>query len=175
MARGRMVVRRGPKPRTIWFGLSAGSTAQTIAANTSVLMATLNAAALALRPFTVLRSRGIIHWVSDQIATGETPTGDFGLIVAKEAAGDVGVGSLPTPGTDTDADWFVYQPMIDDFVIGTGVGFNSGDAAGHQYVFDSKSKRRVDVTDDIMWIAENIHATNGALCYIDGRMLVQLH
>ena len=171
--RSRAAARRGAKPHTVWFNLNAGSTATAVAANTAVLMATLNATGLALRPFTILRSRGIIHWVSDQVATGETPVGDFGLIVTKETAATAGVASIPTPGTETDADFFVYQSMLDDFVFSTGAAWQSG--AGVQYMFDSKAKRRVDVDDDMCWVVENIHATAGALCFVNGRMLVQLH
>ena len=56
--------------KTFWL---AGTHFQTVmaAANTAVLISTLNAAALALRPFTVIRTRGYIALLSDQLSANE--------------------------------------------------------------------------------------------------------
>ena len=63
-----------PAPRTkMWIGDNVGTTVLTAATNT--LVAGLNAAALLLRPFTILRTRIVIQYRSDQQAVTELPFG----------------------------------------------------------------------------------------------------
>ena len=78
------IIRGGARRReTIWFGGTAFT--QSLAATTSVaLVQSLNAAALVLRPFTVVRSRGIVRCSSDQVATTETYGASFGSAVVSD-------------------------------------------------------------------------------------------
>jgi len=48
----------------VWIGVNIEDTS--IAASTGVLVASLNAAALAFRPFTVMRTRLVVQWETDQ-------------------------------------------------------------------------------------------------------------
>ena len=85
---------RAPRRAMIWLDLN--STTSTLgAATNSSLQTTLNAAALALRPFTVIRSRGLIHLGSDQAAASEFQDVALGRIVVREEAAAIGVTALP--------------------------------------------------------------------------------
>ncbi len=67
-ARRSGFVRRGGSQRrqTLWFG--GVSVQSTLAgASTAILQTSLNAAALALRPFTVVRNHGFVFLESDQV------------------------------------------------------------------------------------------------------------
>ena len=169
VARGRFV---RPAPRTkIWIGQGlVGSTA--IPANSNVLLATLSVGALALRPFTILRTRLLISWATDQVAAVERPHGIFAQKVVTDQAVAIGVTALPIPFTNADADWFTYQPMVLDFVFGTAVGFTPGDS---QYMVDSKAMRKVGPNEDEVTVITNMDAADGAEITFIGRQLIMLH
>ncbi len=69
MARKSGFVRRGGRMRreTLWLDI-ATSEITLSGAPTAVLANSLAASALALRPFTVVRTRGFMHIRSDQVA-----------------------------------------------------------------------------------------------------------
>ncbi len=65
-----------PAPKTkIWIGNGLDLTV--LASNAATLVSTLSAGALLLRPFTVLRTRIVIHSESDQITATEVPAGVY--------------------------------------------------------------------------------------------------
>ena len=159
-----------PAPRTmIWIG--AGLTRTAVAASSAVLLGVLNAAALALAPFTIMRSRLTLHYETDQTAATERPQGAFGIVVVKEQATTAGIASLPTPVTEPNAEWFVYQGMIAPFIFGDATGFSP---VGTQYEIDSKAARKVGVNEQIAVIAENRVAV-GSDVTMEGRFLLKLH
>ena len=172
MARGRGP-RRGfirPPPRTkIW--IPAGFAIQALAAGADTLIGTLNAAALALRPFTLLRTRLEITFRSDQSAANESPTGAYGEIVVKETATAIGITALPKPLTEGDADWHVYQGMTAPIFALSSVGVQ--DVSVH-YVIDSKAMRKLGPQDDLAVVFET-RSAGGASINIEGRILLQLH
>ena len=155
---------------TLWLDVA---TTESIlgGAPTAVLANSLNAAALALRPFTIVRTRGIFSIRSDQIAASETFMGDLGYAVVSDQAVAIGVTAVPTPLTDKGSDlFFVYEQLVGriDFSDATGIATNS--ITIH---YDSKGMRRVNDDQDIVVVLENeiagIAATHSA------RMLVKLH
>ncbi len=80
--RGRFI---RPAPRTkIWIGAGVGATS--VGSLATVLISSLSAGALALRPFTVLRTHLLIGIHSDQSVSVEDMVGSFGHIVVTEAA-----------------------------------------------------------------------------------------
>ena len=177
MAR-RAVVRRGfirPPVRTkIWIGAGVGASA--IAANSKVLISTLSAGALLLRPFTVIRTHVLLHWISDQVAQAESPFGAYGKLVVTDTAAALGITAVPDPSGingDPGASWFVWQAMSADFAFASATGF--GAVSGRQYQVDSKAMRKVGPDDDIVTLVTNQSATDGAVVVSHGRMLVQLH
>ena len=118
---------RPPKKTTVWIGFGVGVTA--LGASGRTLVGVLNAAALALRPFTILRSRQQVGLITDQESAAELPFGSLGAIVVTDTASGIGVTAISDPGTvsggDPDADWFLHQSMFNDFRFITGVGFQN--------------------------------------------------
>ncbi len=167
--RGRFI---RPAPRTkIWIGAGVGATA--VPGSTKVLVSVLSAGALLLRPFTILRTRMVIIWASDQISATEAPVGDFGKIVVTDTAAGIGVTAVPNPSSidgDPDADWFVHQPVQDDFRFTTGVGYFT--AAGRQYVIDSKAMRKFEDGQSLVMMIENLGSTAIRVA-VAGRFLVK--
>ena len=150
----------------VWFGLGTGTI--TIVAATTQILTSLNAAALALRPFTILRTHAQIMLTSDQTATSETPEGALGRTIVTEQALAIGATAVPDPLLEPDADWYLYQAVMTTFLFGDATGFGPD---GNQYSIDSKAMRKVGINDDVITV---IQASPGALLTIRGRMLVQL-
>ena len=171
MARRSTRVFTRPAPRTkMWIG--SGLAVAQPAASAATLFATYSAAALLLRPFTILRTRLDINWRSDQTAASEAPTGAYGEIIVKESATDIGVTAVPHPLADTEADWYIYQGLTAPFLFITGVGIAG--RAGFRYVVDSKAMRKVGPQDDLAAVIE-LRAAGGGLINVEGRQLIQLH
>ena len=165
---GRGFVR--PAARSmVWIG--AGFVTTAIPASSGVLIATLNAAALALRPFTVVRTRLLVHWRSDQQAASEFIQGVVSFQVVTDVASAGGIGNVPNPIAESNSDFFVYQPLISEMrVIGSAaINFTDGN-----HIVDSKSMRKVGDSDDVVVVAENRSAL-GAQLAVEGRFLVKLH
>ena len=170
MARRPFVQRTAPKRLNQWAFIDIDPVA--VAADAVVLAAQLNAAALLLRPFTIVRTHIQVLWQSDQFAAGETPTGVLGVCVTSEQA--TGVTTIPNPMANADSSaFYVWQPMIADFMFGDATGFDSD--AGRQYTVDSKAMRKVGPNEQVRWMVENTSATAGALFTAIGRFLVKLH
>jgi len=66
------------------------------AASTAVLVSSLSAAALALRPFTVVRTRGSMFLETDQQAASEFYQAAIGCCVVSDQAVAIGVTAVPT-------------------------------------------------------------------------------
>jgi len=81
MARKSGLVLRGGRMRRESLWLAYTTQINTIALGTAVLLDSLNAAALALRPFTVVRSRGFLFIASDQISGAENQAVNYGMTV----------------------------------------------------------------------------------------------
>jgi len=166
-------VLRGASPRraTQWIGLSFATT--TLAASaTAALVSSLNAAALALRPFTIVRTRGVWLVESDQTAATENFVGSLGMAVVSDEASAVGVTAVPTPATELDSDlFFLHQSWIGRFsLIGTDVTRNAT-----MQPFDSKAMRKVNADQDLVITAEAGIGGNGCIVNFVGRMLIKLH
>jgi len=129
----------------------------------------LNAAALALRPFTIVRSRFMSLIRSDQAAADETQIGAWGIAVVSDEASAVGVTAVPTPITEMASSlWLVHQLVMAHhqaqatFAEPVGV-----------FETDSKAMRKVEVGQDVVVVAELSTAGNGFNLTIGGRMLVK--
>ncbi len=162
-----------PAPSTkVWLtGLTLDR--QTIAANTRILNLVLNASGLALRPFTVLRTRLELMWTSDQTTATEMPFGAMGFGVVSDVASGVGAAAVPDPITDADFDWLAYQGLLNQFTFLDATGV-VGDA-GHHYTVDSKAMRKVGQADDLIMVTSNADPAVGATISMVGRILVKLH
>jgi len=167
------ILRSGVMRReTVWGALLPLRTS--IASNTAVLVASLNAATLALRPFTIVRTRGQIGIQSDQVVATEEFNASFAWAVVSEQASAVGVTAVPTPETDRDSDlFFVYETMNGEFTLITAAGF---DALGEQSrSFDSKAMRKVNNDEDVVVVWETTGISSGVRVFDSGRFLLKLH
>ena len=160
------------KRLTSWFEFQPVGTNFTAAGGTIIF--TLNAAALALRPFTIIRTRFLVSIVTDQLIADEGQVGAVGMAVVSDQAAAIGVTAVPTPITDMGSDlWFVHQLMYSDFVFESAVGITG--SAQARYEIDSKAMRKVDIGQDLVVVGELSAAGNGFNSIIGGRMLVKVN
>ncbi len=141
---------------------------------TAVLVSSLDAATLALRPFTIVRSRTLIAMRSDQTSAAEDQLLGYGHIVVQDTASAIGITAVPTPITDPNSDFHVYELMAGRFAFITGVGFDSVGLAENRQS-DSKAMRKVDFGQDLAVVAETTGASAGTQLIDGGRILIKLH
>ena len=181
MARFRSVRRssgfiRGGRPQreTQWLELPEVAFSLP-GANSGVLLLSLTAAEKALRPFTVMRTRGVWFLSSDQSAASELYSTAMGACVVSDQASAVGITAVPTPDIDALSDlWFLYERITNAFLFGDGTGFIEN--AGILAPFDSRAMRKVEEGEDVVFVVENGAVTAaGALGRLSGRLLIKLH
>ena len=167
------IVTRGPRRQTLWIGLNPAfvttSTAGTLAFG-------LNAAADALRPFTIIRTHLELMLTSDQSASSESYGAAIGMCVVSDQASAIGATAVPQPSDDSGSDLFyLHQNMWGDFLLDTAVGFDA--SAGRRYTVDSKAMRTVNEDQDNILTVQNFQSTVGAgsIVAIVGRQLIKLH
>jgi len=158
---------------TIWGGLVETSTALG-AANTAAITNVTGAGLLAIRPFTVVRSRFSILVQSDQNAATEFQQMAVGACVVSDQAVAIGATAVPTPMTDKDSDaWFVYEGIMNQFLVISAIGAMS--SAGTQRVIDSRAMRKVEDGFQIIVVIENSGLSSGSTIGLVGRFLLKLH
>ncbi len=169
---------RGGRSRreSLWF-TRAGSNNTLAAASTATILTSLNAAALALRPFTVVRVRGVLRMRSDQVALQETQDVAYGCAVVSDQAVGVGVTAVPTPATDDGSDlWYVYQRILNDLVRDVaGAGAGPLRPIGQFIEFDSRAMRKVEDGQDMIEVAETSSVSSGASIQSYARFLIKMH
>ena len=168
--RSGLVLRGGRQRReSLWFSIEPGLSTQ--AASGGLITNTSNAALLALRPFTVVRTRMSFFIRSDQAAAAEVQTGAFGMAVVSDQAIAIGVTAVPTPITDIGSDlWFFHQFLLCNESSLTDVA-----KPGCAIYADSKAMRRVDDDSDIATVLEMSTITQGITVNSMGRVLIKLH
>jgi len=169
----RRMVSRGARRSTTWFFQAATQTTFTAAGGT--ILTSMNAAALAKRPFTIERTHLMVHITSDQLAADELQWGALGLAVVSDQAVAIGVTAVPTPATDAGSEfWFLHQFIAAEFSFVSGSGFDAN--GGKTYLLDSKAKRKVGVGEDIIMVGELVSGlSNGFILSVAGRMLIKEH
>ncbi len=166
------IMRNGVSRReTLWLGIGSG--ANSIAASaTAVLINSLNAAAMALRPFTIVRTVGtwLVH--SDQSAATEAYFGNIGAAVVSDQAEAIGVSAVPTPATDLGSDlWFMHQTWIGRFqLVGSAI---QTEVVSKNY--ESRAMRKVEDGQDLVFVIEAGLGENGLTLSHVGRVLIKLH
>jgi len=135
----------------------------------------MTAVELAKRPFTIIRTRLVVHISSDQLAVDELQVAALGVCVVSSQAVAIGVTAVPTPVSDAGSDlWLAHQPMVGEFAFVTGVGFDA--AGGKQYMIDSKAQRKVNDDQELIIVVQNsVLSANGAQVTILGRILIKEH
>ena len=176
MARKRFI-RGGRQVReTSWLFIDPGRNTMA-AASTAVLSGSLNAVALALRPFTVVRTILHMSLKSDQTGAAENFDAAAGFAVVSDQAVAIGVTAVPTPMTDLGSDlWFFHQIIDGAFQFVTGVGFDpNGTSPRGGVTVQSRAMRKVAVGEDLIFVVETSANSAGAIMYSAGRMLIKLH
>ena len=172
--RARILTRGGRSVReTMWIFITETVTTLS-SSNAATLINVLNAAALALRPFTIVRTHGVFGVRSDQTATSETYDGAVGMSVVSQQATGVGITAVPTPYLDMGSDlFFVHQMMVGRFLDLTAAGFEMNALTWWQY--ESKAMRKVNDDQDIAVVVETSSLSSGAAVHHAARMLIKLH
>jgi len=161
-----------PAPRTmIWIGASLPTVT---VSSSNQLLTVLSAGALLLRPFTIVRTRQLIRFESDQGAASESEMAAYTRQVVTTAAATAGVGSLPGGIDEPDSDFFVYQPIAQTFCFGSAIGFQVKNGPGDYWMVDSKAMRKVGIDDQVVGVID-VQAQLGSKIEIVGRTLIKLH
>ena len=149
------------------------ATATGTAPQFATLLNSLNAQALALRPFTVVRTRGLLVARSDQEAASEYFSIAYGMIVVSDQAVTAGIASVPSPDLESSSDWHVYDRLGADFLLGDATGFGLISVSRE---IDSKAMRKVDIGEDLIAVQEVSSASDGGVILSSFvRVLVKLH
>ena len=156
---------------SLWIADPFTTTGLTASA-TAALVSSLSAGTLDLRPFTVVRTRGVWKTRSDQSAASETYIGNLGFCVVTDQAIAVGVSACPTPATEQFSDaWFMIEQWIGRFeLVGTAIQENTVSRP-----FDSRAMRKVEDGFDIGILVEAGIGGSGCIVEQTGRMLLKLH
>ncbi len=162
----------GPKRETAWIAASVTNTALAGPSGASLILVG-NAALLALTPFTIVRTRGLLNIRSDQSAASETFHVGLGWFVPTVQATAIGVTAVPTPMTDDGSDmFFVYEEASGRFDFTTGTGYRLVDVSRY---YDSKAMRKVNDDQDIAVTIETSASSAGATVLHHARFLIKLN
>ena len=171
--RSRQFAQKQQRRLTAW-GAAAPASVTLAAASTASLVFSLGAEALSLRPFTIIRTRGVMQVISDQIAQTESQQVGLGCCVVSDQAAAIGVTAVPTPFTDMASDLFhVYENVYDTLRFGSNIGFKA--PFGHMIQFDSKAMRKVNEDQDVVTVLESSAISSGLIVVIGFRFLIKLH
>ena len=170
---------RGSVRKTAWLG-GATPVSTAVAGSTKVLLQSLSSAVLvaALGPeSTIIRTRGRVMVFSDQAVADESQLGAIGMAVVSDQARSTGITAVPGPVTDSSWDgWFLWEPIIQRFLIGSGVGFEQLAAeATIGFGLDSKAMRKVPDDSAIVIVVESAAASAGFTITEYFRTLHKLH
>ncbi len=175
MARKSGFVRRHGSMRreSLWLFISPATATLAAGASAAILNA-LNAAALALRPFTIVRTRGIWQVTSDQDIATENAIASLAYAVVSDQAVGIGVTAVPTPETDRGSDlFFVYETQMTEFLLKDATGTQNFGVTAR---YDSKAMRKVEDGQDIVTVVENTTlVATGSIVINAARMLIKLH
>ncbi len=114
-------------------------------------------------------------WLTSSHSRGSislTTGRSFGLIVVSDQAIAAGVASLPASDANSDAPFFVWEPLAVRIRLATAVGFDGN--AGYHQIVDSKAMRKVGNNEDLVSVVSLVGAPGGFLS-LEGRILIKLH
>ena len=149
-----------------WF---QGGPAETTVTTGAVIIGSLNAVALALRPFTIVRTHVELALRSDQSAAIERQQAAYGIAVVSDQAVAVGVTAVPTPVTESASSlWFMHQ-----YIFADESNLTDRTRSQRNMTLDSKAMRKVEVGQDVVFVVEK-GADGGGFILTDGvRMLLK--
>ncbi len=165
------LVRQGRK--TFWFN-GAWTNTNLASANSAAIVVSLNAAALALRPFTIIRTRGVWGVRSDQISVDENQFVNYGSIVVSDEALAVGVSAVPTPVEQDGSAWISFDQAVQQINAASDIGLHPNMIPWRMEI-DSKSMRKVEEGQTLIDVIQNSAISNGAQVALYSRVLIKLH
>ena len=169
--RAPLVVAGGARRQTAWAGRDFRTDVVALAANSFLIDSSFNAAALAARPFTIVRTVGLLQIRSDQNAAVETVFGALGFGVVSDKQLATGATAVEDPVTQVSSDnWFMYQAFSAEGSTSTNVGQRP-----ETYVLDSRAMRKVTEDEDFVAVIANASATDGLFFTLNFRLLLKLH
>ncbi len=175
MARNRGFVSRGhargTRRETSWLEIEPD--VQSVD-NTAAITHSLDAATLAKRPFTIIRTRMTVIVSPGQLIADAIQIAAIGIAVVSDQASAIGITAVPTPTTDLDSDlWFVHQSLLGDFTFISAAGFDA--SGGEVYHIDSKAMRKVNDDQDVVVVVEGATIGDAAIITQMGRFLIKEH
>ena len=174
MARRSGFVQRGRRSvrETVWIDVVETETV--IGVSTAARINVPTAAVLAMRPFTIVRTRGFFSVGSDQVAASETFDAALGYCVVSDPAAAIGITAIPTPILDAGSDlFFVHQYLAGRIEQMSAVGVEPQMQTWIQY--DSKAMRRVNENETVQVNIESSALGTGQRVLHFARMLLKLH
>ena len=158
---------------TMWVDVAPTNTVLA-AASTATLINLPSAGLQALRPFTIIRTRGILAYGSDQAAASENFSAALGYSVVNDDAAGIGVTAVPTPFSTQGSDmFFVYEMMAGRFEFISGVGFHP--QKFNELRYDSKAMRKNNDDQAIAVVLEISSLSLGMNIFHSARLLIKLH
>ena len=158
---------RRPRRSLGWVGSTPQTGLTALAASTSALIEVF----VPGQPEqTLLRVRGAFGWRTDQLAASEVQLGAVGIILVEEPAATVGITAIPTPATDSEADWLWHSYYQSRFEFGSAIGFITSSL--NSMVIDSKAKRKINSAQRFVMVIENT-GTTGIQFAWSTRLLLQ--
>jgi len=162
---------RGSRKATDWSASTPLAVLVNVPAASAVLLETFTPIA---GGETIIRTRGMLGWLGDNLAADELQFGAFGIGVVSEQAASVGASAVPHPATDAAWDgWLYHTYFFSDFEFVSGVGIDGG--LMHTMVIDSKAARKVSENDRVVIVVENTHASFGFDFANSERFLTKIH
>ena len=176
MARRTRFVSRGhvsQRRKTIW-GAHVMSQHMIAGGDTAAILSNAGASILAMRPYTIVRTRGFLSLSTDNHVAEELQEFSFGHCVVSDEAFAIGVTAVPTPDTDMDSDlWYVFEQMAAKNEFSSAAGFDPRGAI--QYRYDSKAMRKVEDGQTDISVIESSGASSGFELTHSFRQLIKLH
>ena len=162
-----------PRRQTSWANGTGGTAAVDISAGTAVFLG--SAIQAAVDGLTVIRTRGLFRtYLTLGTNVGDGFQGAFGIGIASLAAVTAGIGSVPTPITEQEADsWLFWMPVSIHAPVATATELSA--ASSQDILVDSKAMRKLETTMAIYAIFEAAEVgVATATLYWDSRSLVKL-
>jgi len=158
------------KRLTMWIGI-AGATANMSAVGGTITHVA-NAALLALRPFTIIKTIMDYALRSDQAGAMEHQVCSVGAAVVSDQALAIGVTAIPTPVTDRGSDlfWLHRNIMADESAL-------TDRTRGETHVqVISKAMRKINDDQSFVFVAEfDGLLSDGLILTSLGWLLIKLH
>ena len=168
ITRGRSFV-RGVRSATDWSASAVSTALTSIAASTVLLHQVFTPIA---GGETVLRSRGMFYFGSDQSAAIEETLGAVGIGIVSEQAATVGVTAVPHPDTDAAwGGWLWHSYFAARTQVASAIGFEQ---SLQHIVIDSKGMRKIGENERLIMVVAN-SSSFGMLMTMSARFLTKVH